>query len=349
MRVIVEADGGSRGNPGPAGYGSVVFAADGRTVLAERKEALGIATNNVAEYRGLIAGLEAAAELGATDVAVRMDSKLVVEQMSGRWQIKHPDMRPLARRAGELRRRFTTVSFEWIPRERNKHADRLANEAMDAAAGLGRTRPAPLVTEAGLPAALLAGTVADDAPDDDAVDGAAAGDAAGDAAVARADLVRRVRDRALRPAEPGQGSDHYFDGYLMESDPRLLRDVVGAMAALVPDGDVVLAGLELGGIPLVTLLGQRTGRAIRFVRTTAGDSGTQQRIEGGPVDGHRVVLIDVEITSGAVLGAVEAVRAAGATVDTAVGLVDRQRGGRSALVANGVAVRTVLTAADLVG
>ena len=86
--VIVEADGGSRGNPGPAGYGAVVRDADGE-VLAERKESLGVVTNNVAEYRGLIAGLTAAAELGASTVDVRMDSKLVVEQMSGRWKIKH--------------------------------------------------------------------------------------------------------------------------------------------------------------------------------------------------------------------------------------------------------------------
>ncbi|MCY4667988.1 MAG: reverse transcriptase-like protein, partial [Rhodococcus sp.] len=100
-QVIVEADGGSRGNPGPAGYGAVVFDAS-RSVLAERKESIGIATNNVAEYRGLIAGLTAAGELGASKVDVRMDSKLVVEQMSGRWKVKHPDMIPLQRRAAEL-------------------------------------------------------------------------------------------------------------------------------------------------------------------------------------------------------------------------------------------------------
>lgn len=137
MRVVVEADGGSRGNPGPAGYGAVVFADDRSAVLAERKEALGIATNNVAEYRGLIAGLSAAAELRADDVLVRMDSKLVVEQMSGRWKIKHPDMIPLAAQARKLVERFQSVQFSWIPRAQNSHADRLANEAMDAAAGLG--------------------------------------------------------------------------------------------------------------------------------------------------------------------------------------------------------------------
>ncbi|MDG3013354.1 bifunctional RNase H/acid phosphatase [Speluncibacter jeojiensis] len=132
-RVVLEADGGSRGNPGNAGYGAVVFDADHAEVLAERSENLGIATNNVAEYRGLIAGLTAAAELGADEVAVRMDSKLVVEQMSGRWKIKHPDMIPLAARARELVAGFARVEFEWIPRAQNAHADRLANVAMDAA------------------------------------------------------------------------------------------------------------------------------------------------------------------------------------------------------------------------
>ena len=92
MKVIVEADGGSRGNPGPAGYGTVVWSADHGAVLAESKQAIGRATNNVAEYRGLIAGLEEAAKLGATEVDVLMDSKLVVEQMSGRWKVKHPDL-----------------------------------------------------------------------------------------------------------------------------------------------------------------------------------------------------------------------------------------------------------------
>jgi ribonuclease H / adenosylcobalamin/alpha-ribazole phosphatase len=134
LRVVVEADGGARGNPGPAGYGAVVREADTGEVLAERSAALGVTTNNVAEYSGLIAGLQAAAELDATAVEVRMDSKLVVEQMSGRWQIKHPGLRPLAAQAAALIRRFDAVTFDWVPRERNKHADALANAAMDAAA-----------------------------------------------------------------------------------------------------------------------------------------------------------------------------------------------------------------------
>ncbi|WFE47110.1 bifunctional RNase H/acid phosphatase [Verrucosispora sp. WMMD1129] len=132
--VLVEADGGSRGNPGPAGYGAVLRDPATGEVLAERSEAIGTATNNVAEYRGLIAGLAAAAELGADEVEVRMDSKLVVEQMCGRWQIKHPGLRPLAAEAAQLVGRFTAVRFSWIPRDRNTHADALANAAMDAAA-----------------------------------------------------------------------------------------------------------------------------------------------------------------------------------------------------------------------
>ena len=136
LKVIVEADGGSRGNPGPAGYGAVVLDAATGEVLAERREGLGVATNNVAEYRGLIAGLRAARELGASDVEVRMDSKLVVEQMSGRWQVKHPAMKPLALEAGRLARELGSVRYGWVPRSRNTRADSLANEAMDAQAAL---------------------------------------------------------------------------------------------------------------------------------------------------------------------------------------------------------------------
>ncbi|MET9090878.1 bifunctional RNase H/acid phosphatase [Streptomyces cyaneofuscatus] len=138
-RLVVEADGGSRGNPGPAGYGAVVIDAATGETLAEAAEYIGVATNNVAEYRGLIAGLTAAKALfpdaGAAgpdlEVHVRMDSKLVVEQMSGRWKIKHPDMKPLAARAAAILPP-SSVTYEWIPRAQNKHADRLANEAMDA-------------------------------------------------------------------------------------------------------------------------------------------------------------------------------------------------------------------------
>jgi broad specificity phosphatase PhoE/ribonuclease HI len=139
VKVVVEADGGSRGNPGPAGYGSVVWTADRENVLAESKQAIGRTTNNVAEYRGLIAGLEEAAKVGATEVDVRMDSKLVVEQMSGRWQVKHPDLKALIQQAKAVATKFDRISYTWIPRAENSHADRLANEAMDAAAELEKT------------------------------------------------------------------------------------------------------------------------------------------------------------------------------------------------------------------
>lgn len=133
MKVVIEADGGSRGNPGPAGYGAVVLTADRSTVLAESKGAIGRATNNVAEYRGLIAGLDDAVKMGATEATVLMDSKLVVEQMSGRWKVKHPDLVELHAQAQALASQFRRITYSWVPRERNAHADRLANEAMDAA------------------------------------------------------------------------------------------------------------------------------------------------------------------------------------------------------------------------
>jgi broad specificity phosphatase PhoE/ribonuclease HI len=131
-RVVVEADGGSRGNPGPAAYGALVKDADTGRVLAEDGTAIGVASNNVAEYRGLIAGLTLARQVAPeADIAVRMDSKLVVEQMSGNWKIKHADMRPLALQAKALAPFGTT--YTWMPRLQNKHADRLANEALDGA------------------------------------------------------------------------------------------------------------------------------------------------------------------------------------------------------------------------
>ena len=147
MRVTVEADGGSRGNPGPAGYGAVVREHPSGGILLERAGSIGVTTNNVAEYTGLIEGLKAAFELKATQVDVRMDSKLVVEQMSGRWQIKNAGLRPLAAEAAKLVSRFERVTFEWIPRERNKAADALANRAMDEAAGKPVKAPEVSVAE----------------------------------------------------------------------------------------------------------------------------------------------------------------------------------------------------------
>ena len=136
--LLVEADGGSRGNPGVAGYGALVRDARTGAVLAERAAPLGIASNNVAEYTGLIAGLQAVLDLGMAaqaTVEVRMDSKLVVEQMSGRWKIKHEDMRRLAMQARRLvdaiQREGGEVSYTWVPRDRNKAADALSNVGMD--------------------------------------------------------------------------------------------------------------------------------------------------------------------------------------------------------------------------
>jgi len=130
-QLVVEADGGSRGNPGPAGFGALVRDAATGQVLAERAAYLGTTTNNVAEYSGLVAGLRAAAEIDPdAHVTVRMDSRLVVEQMSGRWQIKHDDMRRLAAEAAAVLP-AAQVTYEWVPRAQNAAADALANEAMD--------------------------------------------------------------------------------------------------------------------------------------------------------------------------------------------------------------------------
>src|SRR5215213_7429962 len=129
-RLIVEADGGARGNPGPAAYGAVVRDAQTSKVLAAEGLPIGRATNNVAEYRGLIAGLEMARELDPTAaLEVRMDSKLVIEQMAGRWKVKHADMKPLALEAARLRPGI--VIWTWVPRELNKVADTLVNRALD--------------------------------------------------------------------------------------------------------------------------------------------------------------------------------------------------------------------------
>lgn len=133
MKLIIEADGGSRGNPGISGAGAVVIDAESGKVLKEISQAVGIATNNVAEYTAVLLGLEAALEIDSSaSILVRMDSKLVVEQMSGRWKIKHPDMMALGAKVQKL---ITNkdISFVWIPREQNVLADALANKAMDFA------------------------------------------------------------------------------------------------------------------------------------------------------------------------------------------------------------------------
>jgi ribonuclease HI len=129
--LVIEADGGSRGNPGESGSGSVVIDPDTGEVIAEISLYGGVASNNVAEYKGMIAGVRRAIEIDPdAELLVRLDSKLVVEQMMGRWKIKHPAMAELAAEAREVLT-GTPVRFEWIPREINTRADKLANLAMD--------------------------------------------------------------------------------------------------------------------------------------------------------------------------------------------------------------------------
>ena len=131
MKAILFADGAARGNPGPAGAGAVLLDSDGH-VIAEIAEYVGPhATNNQAEYTALIHGLEEAQRRGIDEIDVRMDSKLVIEQMAGRWKVKHENMKPLARRAGDLLRAFRGHTLTHVPREDNAIADALSNKAID--------------------------------------------------------------------------------------------------------------------------------------------------------------------------------------------------------------------------
>jgi ribonuclease HI len=130
---VTYSDGASRGNPGLASYGAVVIDPTG-SVVHEASEPLGVTTNNVAEYRGLIAALEAALALGARRVEARMDSELLVRQAIGRYRVKNPGLIPLHNRVLNLRGRFDEVVFRHVPRAQNKHADALANQALDRGA-----------------------------------------------------------------------------------------------------------------------------------------------------------------------------------------------------------------------
>jgi probable phosphoglycerate mutase len=132
VKARLYTDGGARGNPGPAAYGFVLEADDG-TVLAAEGEAIGIATNNVAEYSGLVAGLRKALALSVPEVEVRSDSELMVKQMRGEYRVKNEALRHLSLEAARLGRELGKVSYHHVPRERNELADRLVNEALDAA------------------------------------------------------------------------------------------------------------------------------------------------------------------------------------------------------------------------
>ncbi len=131
MKAKLFTDGGARGNPGPAAYGYVLEAEDG-TVLAAHGEKIGVATNNVAEYRALIAGLEKARELELTEVEVISDSELLVKQMTGEYRIKNEALQELASQASRAARRIGNVSYRAVRREHNELADSLVNEALDA-------------------------------------------------------------------------------------------------------------------------------------------------------------------------------------------------------------------------
>jgi ribonuclease HI len=133
VKARLSTDGGARGNPGPAAYGYVLEAEDG-TVLDARGEAIGVATNNVAEYRALVAGLAKAAEVGVDELEVVSDSELIVKQMRGEYRVKNEALRTLSLEAGALARRIGRVTYTAVRREHNELADRLVNEALDAGA-----------------------------------------------------------------------------------------------------------------------------------------------------------------------------------------------------------------------
>ncbi|MEU9036577.1 bifunctional RNase H/acid phosphatase [Streptomyces sp. NPDC048352] len=247
-RFVVEADGGSRGNPGPAGYGAVVLDPATGETLAERAEFIGVATNNVAEYKGLIAGLRAARELAPDAVVrVRMDSKLVVEQMSGRWKIKHPDMKPLAAEAATILPRGQ-VTYEWIPREKNKHADRLANEAMDAGKRGKQWEPSASTAD-----------LAPAGPPGDAAKGAAAvraalasGGAPGTRAAAGSAGVAESRAadadvRAARSAAATEAAALFGEAEALAPAPAAVRVPAPASGTAVP-----VSGPAVQGVPAAT-------------------------------------------------------------------------------------------------
>ncbi|MFG3554826.1 orotate phosphoribosyltransferase [Micromonospora sp. NPDC047557] len=145
----------------------------------------------------------------------------------------------------------------------------------------------------------------------------------------------------------GQVSPEYFDKYLFEGQPDLLRDVAQAMVALLPECDV-LAGMEMGGIPIATVMSQLTGLPTVFVRKQAKEYGTRKAAEGGSVDGRRVVVIeDVVTTGGALLASCRQLRASGAVIETVVCAIDREQGGRENLAAEGLGLRAALSRRDL--
>jgi ribonuclease HI len=130
MKLVINTDGGSRGNPGPAGIGIAIANAEGEYIFQHGSQ-IGVATNNVAEYRALIKALEAAQDLGGSELLIRMDSELIVKQMKGLYKIKEPSLQGLAQEVLVLLKKFSSATFTHIPREQNKLADKLVNDALD--------------------------------------------------------------------------------------------------------------------------------------------------------------------------------------------------------------------------
>ncbi|MYT36434.1 bifunctional RNase H/acid phosphatase [Streptomyces sp. SID8356] len=288
-RLVVEADGGSRGNPGPAGYGAVVIDAATGETLAEAAEYIGVATNNVAEYRGLIAGLTAAKALfpdaGTTGpelrVHVRMDSKLVVEQMSGRWKIKHPDMKPLAARAAAVLPP-SSVTYEWIPRAQNKHADRLANEAMDAGRDGRQWEAAASTAELDAPART---PLPDRGPPGDAAAGAAKARAALAAARGGTEAGTLFEAGGEGPQAPGSTASEPTLPEPVAPEPTDVSAVAGAAAASSPSGTAATPAPQVGwaaapdlGAPATFVLLRHGETALTPEKRFSGSGGTDPEL-----------------------------------------------------------------------
>ncbi|MDQ6711488.1 MAG: ribonuclease HI family protein [Candidatus Dormibacteraeota bacterium] len=232
--VIVHTDGASRGNPGPASLGVVIASVDGR-VLLELGEALGLATNNVAEYTAVIRALERAAEMGARRVRVMLDSQLVVRQLNGSYRVKHPEMIPLYRRVLELIQKFEAVTFEHVPREENSEADRLANQALDG--GLVPADLVPVTNESVVAQVFKA--LIDDRPDE-------------------------ARDLLAEPFtyHRAAGQEQEGEGFLSQWPGRGKPWSVGSVRAA--GADTILEA-QLGKTALLWLCGVADGRVERIV------------------------------------------------------------------------------------
>ncbi|MDR2454886.1 MAG: bifunctional RNase H/acid phosphatase [Bifidobacteriaceae bacterium] len=354
MKLIVEADGGSRGNPGLAAYGAVVREAGSGRVLAERAAYLGEAvTNNVAEYSGLIAGLEAAAAVDpAAPLEVRMDSKLVVQQMSGVWKIKNEALAKLADQA-RAAAAGRPVAFKWVPRARNQAADALANEAMDSRGAVARG----------------AGGAGGAAP------GAGARD---ETASSMSDAVRAAQAAASgaqrHPGATAPATTLILVRHGMSVDTG--RDVFGG--AVVPGPGLsaegrlqAAAALELGRMLAApwfalaaptALLASPTARTRQTAEPFAREFGLAARVEAGFVeqdfglwDGLTKAEVDASWPGGVEAWAQDAAytpaggesrQALGARVKAALGrLVGERRGQTTLVVSHAMAIRAAIGAA----